>query len=932
MWLLKHFMKVLCFSFLVTVSTFTLAQEAEHYEKALNAYQAEQYEEAYIHLKNSLQEDPNNLAAKILMGKLLLINGYVSAAELEFVEALEMGADVNLIAEPLGNAWLFKNDYARILNFENAAVLTGDSLSQWQLIVATACIRTEDYECARNTYNQVLARNKLNIAALNGLASIAMQQGHLDKAEQFLAKAFNVMPEHPLSWRLKGQLAYLRGDSAQATADLEHALSLDSTDPVALRNLVDLYIKANEYSHAQQLITDIIEETPNDPLAIILSSWLGNQNSTAPVAGNELQTLNQYVTGLTPELTAAQPMLLYVSGLANFFSGKIEQAISEFETYLTHKPDDLQAAVLLARAYMATAQSKKALKLLEKHETALLGDIESALLLGNLYLNQNKAFKAERLLNALLERNPQNSGLDLFKVKLLAKQGQYKTVNLLLDRYMSRHADEPAFLFTYSVLKLQTGRYDAALRGVNLLIQRLPENAEILNLKTGILLKQNNLTEAKSVVEEALRLKPDLFAANYNLAVIESRVGNIASSNSVLDSLLEKTPEHPESLLLKAFNAIQVNNLEIADDIYREVLDIQPYNIEARERLAQLASRNDADEAIYHLDQLLKNDFDNTTYLMNKAQLLIRVNRNEEAKKVAGLVQSLIKDDVPALLRLSKLYRQLNDDTSALNMIKRAREAQPDSLFTNLEEARLLIQTGQLAAAEATIGTFLTTHDDNPNVWLLHGDVAAAKNNVADAVAHYQKALSLDPAFDQPFVRLYGIAMQGQHEESFEQAATNVLASPAPTLLAKNLYAQYLFLTQQFDQAEAMYIALLDASESTDAAEAYNRLALMNIESDLQQALEYARKAFELDNQSATTLDTLGWVLSLQSEYVSALKLLRDAHVRDADNPTIRYHLGYTLAKLGRTEEAKKELEFAVAVDRPFYRRTQAKALLKSLH
>ena len=48
-------------------------------------------------------------------------------------------------------------------------------------------------------------------------------------------------------------------------------------------------------------------------------------------------------------------------------------------------------------------------------------------------------------------------------------------------------------------------------------------------------------------------------------------------------------------------------------------------------------------------------------------------------------------------------------------------------------------------------------------------------------------------------------------------------------------------------------------------------------------------------------------------------------------DPNIRYHLGYTLAKLNRIEEAKKELEYAVNVERPFFRRPQARALLESL-
>ena len=46
----------------------SFASTSEDYEKALTAFNQNEYDEAYIHLKNSLQKDPENLAAKILMG------------------------------------------------------------------------------------------------------------------------------------------------------------------------------------------------------------------------------------------------------------------------------------------------------------------------------------------------------------------------------------------------------------------------------------------------------------------------------------------------------------------------------------------------------------------------------------------------------------------------------------------------------------------------------------------------------------------------------------------------------------------------------------------------------------------------------------------------------------------------------------------------
>jgi len=49
-----------------------------------------------------------------------------------------------------------------------------------------------------------------------------------------------------------------------------------------------------------------------------------------------------------------------------------------------------------------------------------------------------------------------------------------------------------------------------------------------------------------------------------------------------------------------------------------------------------------------------------------------------------------------------------------------------------------------------------------------------------------------------------------------------------------------------------------------------------------------------------------------------ALRYLREAKLRDAANPEIRYHLAAALDKLGRASEARQELDQTLAGNRGF--------------
>lgn len=58
---------------------------------------------------------------------------------------------------------------------------------------------------------------------------------------------------------------------------------------------------------------------------------------------------------------------------------------------------------------------------------------------------------------------------------------------------------------------------------------------------------------------------------------------------------------------------------------------------------------------------------------------------------------------------------------------------------------------------------------------------------------------------------------------------------------------------------------------------------------------------------------------------------MREAYSRAAGNPVIRYHIAAALAGLGRKDEARRELQRALAVATEFEGLAEARALLKRL-
>ena len=108
-------------------------------------------------------------------------------------------------------------------------------------------------------------------------------------------------------------------------------------------------------------------------------------------------------------------------------------------------------------------------------------------------------------------------------------------------------------------------------------------------------------------------------------------------------------------------------------------------------------------------------------------------------------------------------------------------------------------------------------------------------------------------------------------------------------------------------------------------------MANILIDTNLDEADKYVQMAFEINQQDAQIIDTMGWIYFQRNDYLNALRQFRKAYVLDSTEPGIKYHLAYVLYKLGRIDEAKKQLERLFEDHDDFQQHAKAKDLLAAL-
>ena len=112
---------------------------------------------------------------------------------------------------------------------------------------------------------------------------------------------------------------------------------------------------------------------------------------------------------------------------------------------------------------------------------------------------------------------------------------------------------------------------------------------------------------------------------------------------------------------------------------------------------------------------------------------------------------------------------------------------------------------------------------------------------------------------------------------------------------------------------------------------ALNNLAWLYFEAGDARARTTAERALEVQPDSASVMDTLGWIETRTGDRRRGMTLLATAAKRAPSDPDIQYHLAFALAENGDVAAARQALAPALALARAFPSRAEAEQLMRRL-
>lgn len=456
------------------------------------------------------------------------------------------------------------------------------------------------------------------------------------------------------------------------------------------------------------------------------------------------------------------------------------------------------------------------------------------------------------------------------------------------------------------VLLLRLNRVAEAGRWLRQYLLRHPDNVSMRMLYARILLGQNDLDGAMRQYQLMLESHPDDPAVTLPLAEMYLVGGHIEQARTVLRRILRHDSHSYQAHLLMARLLRSEKKMEEARSSYQRALALNwsaEVQGEEAELLVQHKEYQEA-EALYR--EIIEREEQNENAHLGLIRLYLQQDREDLALRELQTLRRFADKPLWVDLFIARLFIKQG----------RYREARPLLEQTlgreHVTEARyllavLLYQTRQYEEALRQVRLIDHNAPEFPDALGLRISLLKELNRVDDAVLFLERNIA-NPVTRYP--AMYRL-LATLHDSQGRSAMARKVLEQGITLYAEDedlLYSYGLFLEEKGEHAAALATMEKIVGLNPNHAAALNFVGYSWADKGirLEQALDYLQRAVELKPDNGYIRDSLGWVLYRLGRVDEALRELEQARIQTQDEPTILEHLAEVLRATGRDEEALK--------------------------
>lgn len=609
---------------------------------------------AQIEYRNAIKTDPNNAAARFNLGKLQLASGDPIAAEKELRAARNLNYDPTALTPLLGQAYLAQQKFNEVLAEVPAESGKAEQSAQHLVLRSMAQVGLNKLPEARASLDQAeqIAPKQVDARLTAARLAIATQDAAL--AERKTDEALAIEPKRGDALLLKGQIRAGQGDLTGAMKFLDDAVAASPTSYGIRLERANQYITMGQDAKALEDVTVVLAAEPRNAAASYLGAVLSvraGKHADADAALTRLgPAIQRFPRGLYfhaiskssigQSESAVDMAQRYIARAPNDLDGvrllarvelaanRPDRAVTALAKIVADGKADAETLDLQGRALAASG--KPALASEAFQQASKLAPTNSTILtnLASTRMQMGDSLAASNALEKSLEIAPTQASAAEALVATALSSGDVARAQAALDRLKAQVGDTEAVILLQGLVRLaqqnlEGARVDFAraaqqfpqslnarinLGKVLLLQNKRPEgeavlmevlakdpaNVQALNTMVQVLTTDNRAPQAVTLLEAARKAAPQNQSLTVGLSDILARSGNAKRALEVLESAKVDGQLSVALMLAQARAQVASGSPQDAIGTYRQVLMLQPTELEARRALTEaLINTND---------------------------------------------------------------------------------------------------------------------------------------------------------------------------------------------------------------------------------------------------------------------------------------------------------------------------------------------------
>jgi len=852
---------------------------------------------AAARLKQGLSQDPDNAAARLLLGRLSLRTRDFAAAQKELERAQALGIPRSAILAPLAEALLGQEHGADLLEQVRAEeAATPAEQARVHLFRGRAEVLAGRPEAAAQEYRAGLEADPRQGELFAEQARLALGRGDAAAAGTIIDQGLAAAPGEPTLWLVRAQTQAFTRRYADAVDSLHTALRADPHQPLAQLELARALARLGRLDEALAAVQPLRRDLPTFVPALATEADLRYRQRDFIGARNALDELLR----LEPGHTGGNLLMAMVA----VRSGETGTAAARLDLVLAADPGNLAALRLRGALLLGEGRAQEVLSERSTDPAGAVGDTSRefdpilAALRARAALGTRDRGAAAKELSRVL-RDPaaatlpgRDQALDLMKKDLLEE------ALTLVEQGLGNANLRGRALLQGALADLRDGRWDAALKKAETIEGQFPGEGAAWEVAGWAELGQGHAQQAADAFAYALKLRPDLAGAATALARLTA-ARDPAGARGLLTDAIHARPKFAAPRLALAQLAWAGGDQAAGLRVLQEAAQALPEDPQVLAALGEAQWSSGAYDAS----------------LMTLQRLVERLPQSAHARYLLSMPS------------VAKGERKTGE-----TLLREARALDDAHLPAGLALGRLLIQDARAPEAAALVAQLRQGQPASADLEDLAAEAQQALGQAPQALAAAQRAYWLAPTRVRALRLTSGQWQAGQTAAAVATLASWVQTHPGDVPGQLALGEAQVRLGQR-EAARDTYLRVLESEPNS--VPALNNLAMLALGQAAapgsDQALDYARRALAAAPGQPQVVATLAAVLSALNRHDEALAVLRPAIAAAPQDPGLRLHLARALEGTGDLAAARAELQALLVPGQRFAERGEAEALLARL-